>query len=166
MSFEDRVAQLGIVLPDPSLSPNEHANELYDAHVLPSYLAGDILYLAGQVPMEGKLEKYKGRLGGNLTADDGYHAARLCAVNAIFDMKQALGSLDRVIQIIRMIAFINAVPEFTKHPYVANGASDLLIEVFGDRGRHTRAAIGVTGMAGGHSIETLLTIHVAPIGGG
>jgi enamine deaminase RidA (YjgF/YER057c/UK114 family) len=161
MSIEERVQALGIELPDASFPPNEHANEMYDAHVLPSYQAGSILFLAGQVPMRGTEELYKGRYGVNLTKEDGYQAARLCAVNALADMKYALGSLDRVLHIIRMIAFINATPEFTDHPYVANGASDLFIELFGERGRHARAAIGVTGMASGHSIETLITVHVS-----
>jgi enamine deaminase RidA (YjgF/YER057c/UK114 family) len=160
LTIDERLVELGIELPDTSLPPNEHANELYDAHVLPSYQVGDILFLAGQVPMRGKEELYKGRYGDNLTAEDGYRAARLCAVNALGDMKYALGSLDRVLHIVRMIAFINATPAFTQHPQVANGASDLFIQVFGDRGRHARAAIGVTGMAAGHSIETLITVHV------
>jgi enamine deaminase RidA (YjgF/YER057c/UK114 family) len=75
-------------------------------------------------------------------------------------MQYALGDLERVEHIIRMVAYINATPDFTEHPKVANGASDLFMQVFGDRGRHARAAIGVTGMAAGHSIEILLTVHV------
>ena len=75
-------------------------------------------------------------------------------------MKYALGDLDRVEHIIRLECFINATPEFTEHPKVGNGASDLLIEVFFERGRHARASVGVTGTASGHSIETLLTVHV------
>ena len=112
------------------------------------------------MPTRNGEELYKGRYGVDLTADDGYEAAKLCAINALGDLKQALGDLDRVEHIIRMVCYINATPEFTEHPRVGNGASDLLIEVFGERGRHTRASIGVTGMAGGHSIETLLTVHV------
>ncbi|MGH6952581.1 MAG: RidA family protein [Alphaproteobacteria bacterium] len=158
--IEERIHSLGIILPDTSFPPNEHANALYQAHVQPYYRVGDILFLAGQVPMRGKEELYKGRYGLNLTADDGYKAARQCAINALADMKYALGDLDRVEHIIRLECFINATPEFTEHPKVGNGASDLLIEVFGERGRHTRASVGVTGMASGHSIETLLTVHV------
>ncbi len=161
VKVDDRLAELGLALPEEGSSPNEHANQLYEAHVLPSYRVGDILYLAGQVPMQGQKELYKGRYGDTLSAEDGYEAARLCAINALADMRHALGNLDYVRHIIRMVAFINATPSFVDHPRVANGASDLFIEVFGERGRHARAAIGVTGMAGGHSIETLITVHVA-----
>ena len=160
MSVEERLVELGITLPDSSQSPNEVANEFYDAHVEPSRIVGSVLYLAGQVPISNGQELFKGRYGADLTAEDGYQAARLCAINALGDIRRAVGSLDRVVQVIRMLAFINSVPDFTQHPQVANGASDLMIEVFGDRGRHTRAAIGVTGMAAGHSVETVFTIQV------
>jgi enamine deaminase RidA (YjgF/YER057c/UK114 family) len=157
---EERIRELGIELPVGEASPNELANEQYDAHVLPSYIAGDLLFLAGQVPMKGRQEFYKGRLGVELSVEEGYQAARICAINALADMKRAIGDLDKVIHVVRVIGFINSAPSFTDHPKVLNGCSDLLIDVFGERGWHTRAAIGVTGMASGHSIETLITVHV------
>lgn len=160
--IEERIRSLGIILPDTSSPPAEHIDDIYgyDAHILRYHQAGNVLFLSGQLPTRDSEEPYKGRYGLNLTADQGYQAARLCAINALADMKRALGDLDRVEHIIRMVCYINATPEFTEHPKVGNGASDLLIEVFGERGRHSRASIGVTGMAGGHSIETLLTVHV------
>lgn len=159
--IEERIRSLGITLPDTSpQSDVTHDMYGYDAHILRYYQAGNILFLSGQLPTRGSEELYKGRYGVNLTVEEGYQAARLCAINAIADMKRALGDLDRVEHIIRMVCYINATPEFTEHPKVGNGASDLLIEVFGERGHHSRASIGITGMAGGHSIETLLTAHV------
>jgi len=160
--IEERLRSLGINFPDTSHPPKNFDNDIYgyDAHILRYYQAGNILVLSGQLPTRDEKELYKGRYGLNLTVDDGYQAARLCAINALADMKRALGDLDRVEHIIRMVCYINATPDFTEHPKVGNGASDLLIEVFGERGRHARASIGVTGMAGGHSIETLLTVHV------
>lgn len=156
---EDHLLQLGITLPKGE-SPNEAANRLYDAHVQPSCVVGDMLYLAGQVPISDGREMYKGRFGETLTVEEGYQAARLCAINALGDIKRAIGSLDRVRQIVRLLAFLNATPEFTDHPQVSNGASDLMIEVFGDRGQHARATLGVTGMASGHSIETLFIVQI------
>ena len=161
---EKRLTELGISLPSGAVSPNEVANDLYDAHVQPSCIVGGILYLAGQVPISNGVEMFKGRFGETLTIEDGYQAARLCAINALGDMKRALGTLDRVVQIVRLVAFINATNDFTQHPQISNGASDLMIEVFGERGRHPRATLGVTGMASGHSIETVFTVHVTEEG--
>ncbi len=160
--IEERLHALGIILPDTSPPPKEFEPDIYgyEAHILRSYQVGDILFLSGQLPTRNGEELYKGRYGADLTADDGYEAAKLCAINALADMKQALGDLDHVEHIIRMVCYINATPEFTEHPKVGNGASDLLIEVFGELGHHARASIGITGMAGGHSVETLLTVHV------
>jgi enamine deaminase RidA (YjgF/YER057c/UK114 family) len=95
----------------------------------------------------------KGRLGADLTIDQGREAARLAALNVLAQVKAAVGELDRVAQVVRLTGFVNAAPDFTDHPQVVNGASDLMVEVLGDKGRHTRAAVGVSSLPMGCAVE-------------
>jgi enamine deaminase RidA (YjgF/YER057c/UK114 family) len=96
---------------------------------------------------------FKGRLGADLTIDQGREAARLAALNVLAQVKAAVGELDRVAQVVRLTGFVNAAPDFTDHPQVVNGASDLMVEVLGDKGRHTRAAVGVSSLPMGCAVE-------------
>ena len=133
-NVDARLATLGITLPD---APNPVAN------YVPSCLSGNLLFISGQVSKAADGSIVSGQLGGGMTVAEGRAAARLCALNILAQAKAALGSLDRVAQIVRLNGFVNAAPEFTEHPQVMNGASDLMVEVLGDTGRHTRVAVGV-----------------------
>ena len=95
----------------------------------------------------------KGRLGADLTVDQGRAAARLSALNVLAQAKAAVGDLDRISQVVRLTGFVNAAPEFVDHPQVVNGASDLMVDVLGDKGRHTRAAVGVSSLPMGCAVE-------------
>lgn len=143
-NVEARLATLGIALPD---APNPVAN------YVPSAIAGNLLYISGQISKAGDGSIAKGRLGGGLSVEEGRQAAKLCAINILAQARAALGSLDRIAQVVRLTAYVNAAPEFTDHPQVVNGASDLMVEALGDKGRHTRVAVGVSSLPLGCAVE-------------
>ena len=151
--IESRLQELGITLPD---SPAPMAN------YVPVVRTGNLIYLSGVGPMaKSDGSEYKGKLGDNISVDEGYDAARLTAVNLIARLKGYLGDLDRVTQIVKLLSMVNATPDFTEPPAVSNGCSDLMVEVFGDRGRHARSAIGVATLPGGMPIEIELIAEIS-----
>ena len=133
MSAEARLKELGIVL--PSLGTPV-------ANYLPYRLAGNILYLAGQGPRDESGKQLTGKLGKDIGVEEGYRRARLVGLGLLAAMRDALGSLDRVDYIVKLLGMVNAVPDFNDSPKVINGCSDLFVEVFGDAGRHARSAVG------------------------
>ncbi len=133
MSAEARLKELGIVL--PSLGTPV-------ANYLPYRLAGNILYLAGQGPRDDSGKQLTGKLGKDIGVEEGYRRARLVGLGLLAAMRDALGSLDRVDYIVKLLGMVNAVPDFNDSPKVINGCSDLFVEVFGDAGRHARSAVG------------------------
>jgi enamine deaminase RidA (YjgF/YER057c/UK114 family) len=133
MSAEARLKELGIVL--PSLGTPV-------ANYLPYRLAGNILYLAGQGPRDESGKQLTGKLGKDIGIEEGYRRARLVGLGLLAAMRDALGSLDRVDYVVKLLGMVNAVPDFNDSPKVINGCSDLFVEVFGDAGRHARSAVG------------------------
>jgi enamine deaminase RidA (YjgF/YER057c/UK114 family) len=132
MTAEARLKELGIVLPELRKPV---------ANYLPYRLAGNMLYLAGQGPLENG-KQLTGKLGRDIDIDEGYRRARLVGLGLLAAMRDALGSLDRVDFIVKLLGMVNAVPDFNDSPKVINGCSDLFVEVFGDAGRHARSAVG------------------------
>ncbi|HEX2431272.1 MAG TPA: RidA family protein [Aestuariivirgaceae bacterium] len=132
--IDARLEQLGIVVPTPAVPV---------ANYVGFVRTGNLVFTAGQVTLkDGKFE-HLGKVGGAISLEEAQTAARLCAINIIAQLKAACdGDLDRVRQIVKLVGFVNAVPEFTDHPKVINGASDLMVEVFGDAGKHARSAVG------------------------
>ena len=151
ISHEARLNALGIDLPRPSVPA---------ANYVPARRSGNLVYIAGQVPAAEGKDKFTGKLGDTVTIEDGQSAARLCAINILAQLRAALGSLDEVVACVRLGGFVNATPEFGDHPKVINGASDLMVEVFGDAGRHARAAADAVAR-GGRSPAQAPT-HAAP----
>lgn len=149
---EARLASLGIALPE---APNPVAN------YVPSAVAGNLLFVSGQISKAADGSITKGQLGGVLTVEEGRQAARLCALNILAQARAALGSLDRIGQVLRLTGYVNAAPEFTDHPQVINGASDLMVDVLGEKGRHTRVAVGVSSLPLGCAVEVDAIILVA-----
>jgi enamine deaminase RidA (YjgF/YER057c/UK114 family) len=141
---EDRLAELGITLP-AAVPPA--------ANYVPAVIAGGLLHLSGQIPFGADGKPLKGRLGEDFDVAAGQDAARRCAINLIAQMKAALGSLDRVERIVKLGVFVNSTPAFTDQPEVGNGASDLMVAVFGDAGRHARSAVGVPVLPRGVAVE-------------
>jgi enamine deaminase RidA (YjgF/YER057c/UK114 family) len=150
--IEDRLAELGIELP-PAAAPI--------ASYVPVRTTDDLAFVAGQVPIEDGRLLSTGRVGGEVSIEQAQAAARRCALQALATLRDALGSLDRVRAIVRLDVFVAAAPGFTALPKVADGASDLLVEVFGDAGRHARATVGVAELPLGASVEVGMIAQVA-----
>jgi enamine deaminase RidA (YjgF/YER057c/UK114 family) len=134
MGAEQRLADLAVELPAPPVPV---------ASYVPLVLAGNLAFVSGQVAMEEGAPLWSGRLGDDLSLEQGAEAARRCALQCLAVLRAELGSLDRVRRIVKVTVFVASSPGFGDQPKVANGASDLLQEVFGDAGRHARAAVGV-----------------------
>ena len=134
MSAEERLKQLGIVLPKV---PTPVAN------YVPYRLAGNLLYLSGQGPRDEKGNTLSGKVGAEITVEEGYKRARLIGLGLLAATRQALGSLDRVEAVLKVLGMVNAVPDFKDHPKVINGCSDLFVEVLGEAGKHARSAVGM-----------------------
>jgi enamine deaminase RidA (YjgF/YER057c/UK114 family) len=149
---EELLTQLGIRLP-PVSAPL--------ASYVPVRISGDLAYVSGQVAIEEGVLLSTGKLGADVTVDEGREAARRCALQALAALREALGSLDRVRGIVQVTAYVASAPGFTEQPQVANGASDLLVEIFGDEGRHARAAVGVAELPRGASVEVALVARIA-----
>lgn len=148
---EQRLNELGIELP-PLNKPV--------ANYVSARRNGNLLYLSGTGPvLEGKVI-YQGKLGNELTKDDGYKAARLSAINMLSILKNELGDLDKVEQIINLQGFVACSNEFYDQPFVINGASDLFVEVFGEAGKHTRAALGTNVLPFNTPVEILMTVQI------
>jgi len=151
--IDKRLAELGISLPSPPAPV---------ASYVPCVAAGNLVFVSGQVTMAADGLKYVGVVGKDLSLEDGRAAARLCAINVLAQLKAAAGGdLDRVRRCVKLGVFVNAVPEFTQHPEVANGASDLIQEVFGDAGRHSRAAVGAGSLPRNVAVEVEAIFEIA-----
>ena len=151
MGVEDRLAGLGIELP-PVPSPV--------ASYIPVVVSGGLAFVAGQIPLSEGEVLVTGKLGAELDAVAGADAARRCAIQALAALRAELGSLDRIRRIVRLTVFVASAPGFTDQPKVANGASDLLGEVFGEPGKHARSAVGVAELPLGAPVEVEVTAEI------
>lgn len=149
--IEAKLKALGLTLPD---APAPVAN------YVPSCLTGGLLFISGQVSRRGDGHVIKGKLGADVDLATGQEAARICALNILAQTKAALGSLGRVERVVKLTGFVNSTPSFSGQPQVVNGASDLLVEVFGDAGRHTRSAVGVAALPVDAAVEVEAIIAV------
>lgn len=151
-TIEANLDRLGITLPNASPPA---------ANYVPFALSGGQLFISGQLPIDDGKPRYIGRLGADLVVPDGQAAARLCAINILAQARAGLdGDLERVVRLIRIGCFVQATPDFAEHHLVANGASDFLVEVLGERGRHARFAVGMAGLPFGVSVEIDATFEV------
>ena len=151
MSVSDRLKAAGVILPDARPPV---------ANYVPFVMTGNLLFISGQVSVtpDGLI---KGRLGEDMTVEQGQQAARACAINLIAQIKSALGDLDRVTRIVKLGGFVNAAGDFTDLPKVENGCSDLMVEIFGDTGRHARAAVACPVLPMGAAVEVDAVVEFA-----
>jgi enamine deaminase RidA (YjgF/YER057c/UK114 family) len=140
---EARLAELGIELPVP---PSPVANYVNGVQT------GNLIFLAGKGPLSPDGTEVRGKLGVDLTIEQGYEAARTTAINQLAVLKAMLGDLSRVVRVVKVLGMVNSDPDFVQQPAVLNGFSDLIVEVFGDRGRHARAAVGMTTLPRGQAV--------------
>lgn len=150
--IEARLKELHIEIPTPRAPV---------ANYVPTVVTGNQIYIAGQVCAWNNEYLYKGKLGEEISIEDGQKAARICALNIIAQLKASLGDLDRVVRCVKLNVFVSSTAQFTDQPKVANGASDLIVEVFGDSGKHTRSAVGVAQLPLGVSVEIDAVFEIA-----
>ena len=131
------------------------------ANFIPVQRSGNVLYVAGHLPRKSNGDiAFLGKVGGGVTVEQGYDAAKLAAVNCLASIKDVIGDLDRVKQVLKLLVMVNAVPEFDRHFVVANGASDLLVELYGEAGRHARSAVGMGSLPRGSCVEVEMVVEV------
>lgn len=153
--IEARLQELNITLPNPSAPA---------ANYVPFMKVGSLVFISGQLPIWNGELKYKGKLGDTISIEEGQAAARLCALNILAQLKAACeGDLNRVLRCVRLGGFINSKDDFQEQPKVMNGASDLMVDVFGDKGRHVRTAVGVNTLPFGVAVEVDALFEVSDL---
>ena len=150
-AVEMKLNQLGLNLPD---APKPVAA------YIPAKQTGNLVFTAGQLPMVNGELIFKGLLGQDVEIDEANKAARICTLNALAAIKGVIGDLDRIKQIVRVVGYVASVPTFTQQPAVVNGASELLLEIFGENGKHARSAVGMAALPLNASVEIELTVEI------
>ena len=149
--FEAKLKELGVALPE---APKPLAA------YIPATEAGGFVYTSGQIPLEAGELKYKGKVGAELTEEQGYAAAKLCAINCLSAAKSLIGDLDKIEKIVKVTGFVNSAPGFTAQPKVVNGASEFFGEVFGEAGKHARSAVGVSDLPIDAAVEVEIIVKL------
>ncbi len=153
---ERKLADMGFELPPPSPPV---------ANYVGAVVAGDLVFVSGHGPVRHGQLAYRGKLGRDLTTAQGYEAARLVMLNCLASLKAAIGDLDRVQRIVKLLGMVNGVPEFSEQPQVINGASDLLVAIYGDRGKHARSAVGMGSLPANIPVEIEMIVQIRPLAG-
>lgn len=151
-SAETRVRELGLDLPEPSAPVANYVNAVR---------TGNLVFLAGKGPGKPGGGYVTGKIGADLTVEQGYEAARLTGIAQLAALRAELGSLDRVTRVVKVLGMVNATPEFGDHPEVINGFSDLMVEVFGERGKHARAAVGMDSLPRNIAVEIEMIVEIS-----
>ncbi|MBI4624424.1 MAG: RidA family protein [Verrucomicrobia bacterium] len=151
MNPESKLAELGLTLPPPPAAAGSY---------VPTVRTGNLLYCAGTICFVNGQMTHIGQVGQEQTVQTGYKSAEICALNTLANIKAAVGSLDQVARIVFVSGFVNAVDGFTESPAVINGASDLFVKVFGEAGKHARAAVAVNGLPRGSTTEVQVVVEV------
>jgi enamine deaminase RidA (YjgF/YER057c/UK114 family) len=149
---EKKLRELGVVLAEPT-APS--------ANYVPFVRTGNLLMISGQICYEGGKLVAAGKLGAGVSVEDGQRAARACAINVLAQVKAALGDLDKVVRVVRLGGFVNSAPSFLEGPKVMNGASDLMVAAFGDKGRHARTTVGVAVLPADAAMEVEALFEVS-----
>jgi len=150
--IEEKIKQMGITI-------TEAAKPL--AAYIPALQVGNLVMTSGQVPIEGGAIKYQGKVGKDLSEEEGKEAAKLCAINCLSAIKSVIGNLDKIKRIIKLTVFVSSAEGFTSQPKVANGASEFIVEVFGDSGKHVRSAVGVSELPLNSAVEIEMIVEVS-----
>jgi enamine deaminase RidA (YjgF/YER057c/UK114 family) len=148
---EDKIKQMGIKIPD-AVKPL--------AAYIPALRTGNLVMTSGQVPMADGVIKYQGKVGKDLSEDEGKEAAKLCAINCLSAVKSVIGNLDNVKRIVKLTVFVNSFTDFTAQPKVANSASEFIVEIFGEEGKHVRSAVGVSELPLNSAVEIEMIVEV------
>jgi enamine deaminase RidA (YjgF/YER057c/UK114 family) len=149
--IEEKLSSLGITLPSPPVPAGSY---------VPVVVSGNLVFVSGQIPLEAGLLKFRGKVGKDLAVESGQKAARLCTINALAQLRALLGSLDKIKRIVKVTGFVNCESSFADQPQVINGASDLLVQVFGEKGKHARAAVGVSSLPLQSAVEVEFIVEI------
>lgn len=153
--IEARLETMGITLPEPKMPK--------DVNIVFAVRSGDLIYLSGNGPILPNGDKITGKIGIDISIEEGYEAARLTAINLLAVLKSEIGDLNTVEKIVKVFGMVNADPLFTEHPAVINGFSDLMIDVFGKRGQHARSAVGVSSLPWDLACEIEMIVKLKPL---
>jgi enamine deaminase RidA (YjgF/YER057c/UK114 family) len=151
LKIEGRIQDLGLELPEISRPVGNYVSAVK---------TGNYVFTTGHVPFVKGVLKAKGKVGGDLTLEEGYKCARIAALNCLAAVRSLIGDLDQVLQIVRVTGFVNSAPGFEEQAKVLNGASDLLVEIFGERGKHARLAVGTNELPLGAPVEVEMIVEV------
>jgi len=153
--IEEKILALGIELPNAPRSAGSYVQVA---------ITGNLVFVSGQLPAEPgsipMLIKFKGKVGKDISLEEGQEAARLCTINALAQLKSALGSLDKIRKFVKVSGFVNCDASFRNHPQVINGASDFIVQLFGEKGRHSRSAIGVNSLPLDSAVELEFIVEI------
>ena len=149
--FEEKIKQLGITIPEP-VKPL--------AAYIPAMQVGNLVMTSGQVPISAGVVKYQGKVGKDLSEEEGKAAAKLCAINCLSAVKSVIGNLDNIKRVLKLTVFIASAEGFTAQPKVANGASELIGEIFGEAGKHVRSAVGVSELPLNSAVEIEMIVEI------
>ena len=150
--IEDKLKQLNITLPIPPKPAGSY---------IPVVVSGNLAFVSGQIPMQDGKVLYTGKVPSERSIEGAQSAARMCAINLLAQLKSNLGSLDKITKIIRVSGFVNCTPEFSEQPKIINAASDLFYDIFGEKGKHSRIAVGVSSLPLNSTVEIDMTVEFA-----
>ncbi|HEX5458141.1 MAG TPA: RidA family protein [Candidatus Nitrosotalea sp.] len=142
--IEEKIQSLGITLPTPPKPAGSY---------IPVVRTGNLVFVSGQIPVKDGQVQFKGQVPTSISVEDAQKAAKLCITNVLAQLKSELGTLDKVTKIVRVSGFVNSSPEFYEHPKIINAASDLLFDIFGEKGKHARIAVGVASLPLNSAVE-------------
>ena len=150
---EGKLKELGVTLMEGSAPIANYVNAVR---------SGNLIFLSGKGPLQPNGENIEGKVGTDLTIEEGYEAARITGINQLSVLKSELGNLNKVVRVVKVLGMVNAGPDFPDHPKVINGYSDLMVAVFGERGKHARAAVGMGSLPGNIAVEIEMIVEVMP----
>ncbi|AJZ75142.1 RidA family protein [Candidatus Nitrosotenuis cloacae] len=150
--IEDKLKQLNITLPTPPKPAGSY---------IPVVISGNLAFVSGQIPMQDGKVLYTGKVPSEKSIEEAQSAAKLCAINLLAQLKANLGSLDKITKIVRVSGFVNCTPEFSEQPKIINAASDLFFEIFGEKGKHSRIAVGVASLPLNSTVEIDMIVEFA-----
>ena len=151
MQVEAKIEELGLTLPTPGTPMGNY---------VPGVRTGNLVFLSGVGPGQPDGMQWSGKVGRDYTTEEAYQAARGCALNLLGNLKSVIGDLDKVTRVVKVLGMVNADPEFTSPPAVINGCSDLLVDLFGERGRHARSAVGMAALPNAIPVEIEMVVEV------
>ncbi len=151
MKIEHKMKELGLILPEVPKPVAEY---------IPAKKIGDLVFTSGQGPIKDGKFIYVGKIGGEVSLKEGYESAKICAINCLAAIKSVIGSLDKIDEIVKVKGYVNSTSDFYRQPEVVNGASELIVKIFGEKGKHTRSALGTSVLPGNIPVELEMIVKV------